>query len=682
MSLQTFPRDLSWLSFNARVLQEASDLTVPIMERLKFLGIFSSNQDEFYRVRIATQRRMLLHYKSIGNLEEYAKKNALLEKLNEKIEEQQERYESLYLELKKELNKNKIYLIDETDLTKKQLKLVQQYFKQEVLEKLYPIIIEADGKLPYLKDKSIYLAVVMGKSHADTTKYALVEVPSSLPRFYTFTKGNKSFVIYLDDVIRAGMSILFKSLYYNQFDAYTIKLTRDSELDLLGDIELDILNVIKKSLKKRKKGEPVRLIYDKNIDKDLFKAIKNGIKLRKSSLIAGKRYHNTKDLIKFPKIGARTLYNSKEKTVGIKRVDSAKSILRSMFHEDILLHHPYHSFDYVLRFLREAAIDPKVTEIRITLYRLASNSNVVRALKNAVKNGKKVIVVMELQARFDEEANIFWANQLEEDGAKVIYGFPDKKVHTKLCLVLRKEHGQIMHYAHIGTGNYNENTAELYSDFGLLTCNQEIAKEANLVFENIVSQKIDERLKLNHLLVSPYNSRKQLIKHIKTETKNAKKGIAASMILKTNSLNDMEVIKVIKKAVDAGVDVQLITRSICCIQHQGEPNLKIISIVDKYLEHARIYWFSNNNEPKMFMGSADLMVRNLVNRFEILCPIYDKNVVEKLLAYLKVQLKDNVKARYIDNKQENKYQTSGKKKLRSQIEWRRVLRVNSFKQHL
>lgn len=680
MPNKLYPRDLSWLSFNARVLQEAQDPKVPLMERLKFLGIFSSNQDEFYRVRIATQRRLAQLYKASGDQAAYKQKSSLLKKLNKTILEQQEEYEEVYHHLIKDLNKHRIFLIKETELSKKQLKVVQNYFRQEVLEVLYPIIIDPSNKFPYLKDKSIYLAVVLGKSNADTTKYALVEVPSSLPRFFTFQEGNKTFVMYLDDVIRACMNILFKSLYYNSFKAYTIKLTRDSELDLLGDIESDILNVIKKSLKKRKKGEPVRLIYDKEIDTELLTFITDAIGIGKSSQLAGKRYHNSKDLMKFPKIGPRTFYYPKEKTVGSKAIDTAKSVLKVMNKGDILLHHPYQSFDYVLRFLREAAIDPKVKEIRITLYRLASNSNVVRALKNAVKNGKKVTVVMELQARFDEEANIFWANQLVEDGAKVIYGFPEKKVHTKLCLVLRKELGKTRYYAHIGTGNYNENTATLYSDFGLLTCNQEIAKEANSVFENIVSQKLNPQIKLNHLLVSPYNSKTELIKHIKNEVKLAKKGKKAAFILKTNSLNDPEIIRNIQKAVDAGVDVQLITRSICCLKDQGQKNLKIISIVDKYLEHSRIYWFKNDGLERMFLGSADLMVRNLDNRFEILCPIYDKTIIQRLLKYTKQQLQDNIKARVINLEQDNKYQRNKRSPLRSQIEWRNTLRELNLKQ--
>lgn len=674
MSKKNFPRDLSWLAFNARVLQEAKDKTVPLMERLKFLGIFSSNQDEFYRVRIATQRRLAHHYKTLGDERLFKQKNNLLNELNQQIKEQQEEYKNIYNSLIEELNTNKIFLINEQELNKKQLKLVQAYFKQEVLEQLYPIIIDPSKKFPYLKDKSIYLAFVLRKTNADTTKYALVEVPSTLPRFYTFKEGNKSFVIYLDDVIRACMNILFKSLYYNDFSAFTIKLTRDSELDLLGDVESDFLNVIKKSLKKRKKGEPVRLLYDKEIDKDLLAFITDAISINKNSLISGKRYHNSKDLMAFPRIGPRTFYNNKEKSVGVKPLDSAKSVLKAMSQRDILLHHPYQSFDYVLRFLREAAIDPKVIEIRITLYRLASNSNVVRALKNAVKNGKKVTVVMELQARFDEEANIFWANQLKEDGARVIYGFPDKKVHTKLCLILRKELGKTKYYAHIGTGNYNEKTAELYSDFGLLTCHTEITKEANNVFENIVSQKLSKKIELNHLLVSPYNSKDSLIACIKEEIKNAKKGLTAAFILKTNSLNDDEIIKAISKAVKAGVNVKLITRSICCLRHNGEKNLKIISIVDKFLEHSRIYWFLNAKQEKMYMGSADLMIRNLENRFEILCPVYDSSIISKLKKYLEQQLEDNIKGRHIDSLQSNKYQKSRKTARRSQIVWRQTLR--------
>lgn len=678
--MQLFPRDLSWLSFNDRVLQEAEDPSVPLLERLKFLGIFSSNQDEFFRVRVATQRRHAILNEALDNEKKYKEKNKLLREIHTKVEEQKLKYDQLFNQLIAELNQNRIFLINEKDLDAKKLALVRNYFKVEVLERLYPIIINKKRKFPYLKDKSIYLAVKMMKKNSTSVKYELVEIPQDVPRFFEF-KGDagKTYVMFIDDVIRASMSILFKSLYYNQFESYTIKLTRDSELDLLGDVESNFLEVIKKSLKERKKGEPVRLIHDQEMDEDTYKIITNGIKLKKSAIIAGQRYHNNKDLMNFPKIGSRNLVNSKEKVVGIKALDGAKSILKCMRNKDFLLHHPYHSFDYVLRYLREAAIDPKVVEIKITLYRLAGNSNIVKALKNAVLNGKKVTVIMELQARFDEEANIYWSNQLKENGASVIYGFPDKKVHTKLCLIQRKEFGKIVTYAHIGTGNYNEQTAELYSDFAIFTCDESITQEALEVFEIIKSQKLLPA-KFKELLVSPYNSKSQLIKYIKTETKLAKQGQKAAFTLKMNSLNDELVIKAIYDAVKAGVKVNLIARSICCLVHQGEKNLNIISIVDKYLEHARIYWFQNGGDERMVIGSADLMYRNLENRFEILTPVKDEDLRNTLKSYLQQQLRDNQKARRIDAKQLNKYVKSRKPPLRSQVEWRNNLRKLQVKQ--
>ncbi|MDB4347752.1 polyphosphate kinase 1 [Bacteroidia bacterium] len=678
--MQLFPRDLSWLSFNDRVLQEAEDPSVPLLERLKFLGIFSSNQDEFFRVRVATQRRHAILSEALENQKKYKEKNKLLKEIHLKVEEQKLKYDLLFSQLTTELNKNRIFLINEKDLDAKKLALVRNYFKVDVLEQLYPIIINKKRNFPYLKDKSIYLAVKMKKKNSTSVKYGLVEIPQDVPRFFQFKgDGGKTYVMFIDDVIRASMSILFKSLYYNQFNSYTLKITRDSELDLLGDVEFDYLEVIKKSLKERKKGEPVRLIYDREMDEDTFKIITNGIKLKKSALIAGQRYHNNKDLMNFPKIGSRNLVYNREKVVGIKELDRAKSVFKCMREKDFLLHHPYQSFDYVLRYLREAAIDPKVAEINITLYRLAGNSNIVKALKNAVLNGKKVTVIMELQARFDEEANIYWSNQLKENGANVIYGFPDKKVHTKLCLILRKEFGKLVTYAHIGTGNYNEQTAELYSDFAIFTCDESITREAKEVFDIIKSQKL-EPAKFKDLLVSPYNSKTQLIKFIKAETKLAKQGKKAAFTLKMNSLNDELVIKAIYEAVKSGVKVNLITRSICCLVHQGEKNLNIISIVDKYLEHARIYWFQNGGDERMVIGSADLMFRNLENRFEILTPIKDIEIRNTLKEFLEQQLHDNQKARKIDAEQVNQYVRNRRAPLRSQVEWRNNLRKIQTKQ--
>lgn len=672
--MKLFPRDLSWLSFNERVLQEAADPTVPLLERLKFLGIFSSNQDEFFRVRVATQRRLAILNEALDNQKTYKEKNKLLKQIHEVVEQQKVEYDVLFHHLVDELNKKKIYLVNENDLDAKQLKLVKGYFKQTVLETLYPIIIDKKKPFPYLKDKSIYLAVKMTRKNTTSTKFALIEIPQEISRFFVFTDDkHKTYVMFIDDVIRASIDILFKSLYYNEFCAYTIKLTRDSELDLLGDLEEDFLEVMKKSLKRRKKGEPVRLIYDQEIDADIFKIVTSGIKLKKSALIAGQRYHNNKDLMHFPKVGARNLAYPNDRPIGIKAFDNVKSLLKCMRGKDYLIHHPYHSFDYVLRFLREAAIDPKVTELKITLYRLAGNSNVVKALKNAVKNGKKVTVVMELQARFDEEANIFWANQLQEDGATVIYGFPDKKVHTKLCLVLRKELGETIKYAHIGTGNYNEQTAELYSDFGLFTCDKEITNEANEVFETITAQQIENK-KFKTLLVSPYNCKTELIKFIKNETKNARNGKKAALVLKMNSLSDPQVIAALEKAIKAGVDVKLITRSICCLTNAGQPNLTIVSLVDKYLEHARIYWFYNGGKEKMYIGSADMMERNLENRFEILCPIKDSDILKTLKDYLALQFKGNTKVRVIDRLQKNEYNTHEGPKIRAQTDWRVYLK--------
>jgi len=676
--MKLFPRDISWLAFNQRVLQEAEDPNVPLLERLKFLGIFSSNQDEFFRVRFATQRRMMLYNESVAKDKLQKESRALLTKIEKTVTEQQVKFNEIYHDLLVELANNKIYMCNEKELNASQLRKVRNYFKQSVLETLFPIILRKNHGFPYLKDRSIYLAIKMTRKNAVSKKYALVEIPSSLPRFFVFREGtDKHFVLFLDDVIRASMDILFQSLYYDEFAAYTIKLTRDAELDLLGDLDDDFMEVVKKSLKQRKVGEPVRLIYDKEIDEDLFQFITSKLSMKSSALIAGQRYHNFKDFISFPNIGGTKFKYPDLRTVPNYDLDKVKSILKDLKNHDFLLHHPYHSFDYLLRLLREAALDTKVTEIKITLYRLAGKSNVVKALKNAVRNGKKVTVVMELQARFDEEANIYWANQLTEDGTKVIYGFPNKKVHTKLCIIYRKQLGKIHKIAHIGTGNYNEKTAELYSDFSILTAKPEITEEADKVFQIIEQQTIPSNVDFKKLLVAPFNVRSKIIKMINKEIKASKAGKKAALIIKVNSLSDPQVIQALENAVQANVKVDLIVRGICCMIHRGQENLKIISIVDKYLEHARIFWFSNEGDDRLYIGSADMMERNLDNRFEIVTPVLDKYNKNMLNAYLRMQLNDNVKARIIDEKQENFFVTNNRANNRSQVDWQTYLSMNN-----
>ncbi len=672
--MNIFPRDISWLSFNDRVLQEAQDVTNPLLERLKFLGIFSSNQDEFFRVRYATQRRIALYNDGMQKDEIQKESRALLNRLQKKVIAQQKKFNDIYQSLIEELAENKIFLVNENQLSETQLKKVRNYFKESVLETLFPIILGRKNSFPFLKDRSIYLAIKMTKRNAISKKYALLEIPPALPRFFVIKENNgNQFVLFLDDVIRASMDVLFQSLYYDEFAAFTIKLTRDAELDLLGDLDDDYLEVIKKSLKQRQIGAPVRLIYDEKMDADLFEFITNKLSMKSSALIAGQRYHNFKDFIMFPNLGNAKFLNPVQKNVPNLDLDKSKSILRSLQNQDFILHHPYHSFDYILRLLREAAIDPKVFEIKMTLYRVAGSSNVVKALKNAVRNGKKVTVIMELQARFDEEANIVWAHQLMEEGAKVVYGFPNKKVHTKLCLIYRKQLGKIFTVAHIGTGNYNEQTANLYSDFSIMTANPIITKEANKVFNIIEKQKIPASEHFENLLVSPFNTRSKVIGMINNEISLAKNGKKASLIIKVNSLTDPKIIETLQKAVSAGVSVNLIVRSICCLIHKGEKNLTIISIVDKFLEHARVMWFNNDGKEKLFLGSADMMERNIDNRFEITIPVLDKTNVSLLKSFLHFQLKDNVKARVIDAKQLNNFVENKQAHTRSQIEWANYL---------
>lgn len=671
-------RELSWLAFNERVLQEAADPSVPLLERLRFLGIYSNNRDEFFRVRVATVRRLSRFNRRLDVLQ-YEEPNELLSKIQGVILRHQDRFDKIYATLIKSLAKHRIYIVDENHLTPEQGRFVRKYFKSEVQPHLFPVMLDNAPQFPYLKDKSIYLVVRMVKETGDKkVRFALIEIPEkTLSRFIILPSGgDQKHIILLDDIIRYNMDDIFSVFDYDTIESHVIKITRDAELDLDNDLSKSYVEKLSKSLKKRKRGLPVRLAYDGGIGKETLEMLISRMKFRKTdNLIPGGRTHNFKDFIKFPAIGSPRLRYRKAEPLEHPLLRNRQSLFPVIRERDVMLFFPFQSYHYILDLLREASIDPKVDSIKITLYRLASNSIVANALINAIKNGKQVTVVLELQARFDEEANIYWANKLQEEGANVIFGVPGLKVHSKLFLITRKEHGETVSYVHIGTGNFNEETAKIYSDISLLTSDSRITEEVVKLF-NFYSNnyKIGH---YKHLLVAPWDMRKRYIHLINKEIANAREGKEAYILVKLNSLVDEEMIAKLYQAGAEGVKIKMIIRGICSLVpglKDFSENIEVISIVDRYLEHSRIFIFCNGGEEKYYIASSDLMSRNLDHRSEVATPIYDSRLQKDLRDFMMLQFRDNMKARVVDQKQENRYKKPpSRNRYRSQEDFYRYL---------
>jgi polyphosphate kinase len=684
-SLPFINREISWLSFNERVLQEAADQTTPLIERLKFLGIFSNNRDEFYRVRVATIKRLTkLGKKAVEIYGEDPKD--LLVKLQRRVIEQQNKFEAIYQELLIELKKSNVFILNEQQLSSQQEQYITEYLNNEVVSLLYPLMIDDNKPFPYMKDKASYMYIKLESIVGSTKfKYALIEIPSRTSRFVVMPKqGNKHYIILIDDVIRHNTDLIFKVFGYKTVEAYNIKLTRDAELDIDSDVSKSMIEKISSSVKARKQGQPVRFVYDAAMPGDMLRYIMRKLGMnKKDNAIPGGRYHNFKDFIGFPNLGDSKLVYNHPPALQHKLLESNTNTIMSVVKsKDLLLHYPYHTYNHIINLLREASIDPNVESIKITLYRVADSSKIANALVNAVKNGKKVIVLVELQARFDEENNIYWANKLSEEGAKVIYGVPGLKVHSKLCLITSREKGKTSYCGHIGTGNFNEKTARIYTDFTLLTCNKNICEELNKVFDFYENNfKVAD---FKHLVVAPFYMRKIFIELIDKEIHNAKKKKPAYIILKMNSLVDKEMIEKLYDASKAGVKVTLIVRGICSLVTGLEgwsDNITAYSIVDKYLEHARVFVFANDGAEKIFISSADWMSRNLDSRSEVAVPIYDEEIRKQLKDILNIQLSGNTKVRILDKKQENIYkrQQPGEKKVRVQDEIYNYLSVTTTK---
>ena len=670
----TIPRDISWLSFNARVLQEAADPGVPLQERIKFLGIFSNNLDEFFRVRVAALRRMI-RFGDKARMHQEESPQRILDAIQEIVLEQQQEFSRVWEEILEEMRRVGIQLVRETELNRTQREFVDRYFDEQVRPNVIPLMIEDIPDFPYLREKSIYLAVVMSRSDRTVKRrFSLIEVPTQvLSRFVQIPAGKKGqhAIILLEDIIRHGLPRIFRFFRYDRFSAHIIKVTKDAEFDIDYDETTSYTDRIEKAVKSRRKGKPVRFIYDREIDPELLRYLIRRMGLaRKDHLIPGGRIHNFRQFMDFPsgvfpgKVTRPTPFQHPDIPADARVTDI---ILR----KDVMLHPPYHSFNPLIDLLREAAIDPDVRSIRITAYRLARNSRIVNALINAARHGKKVVVVLELRARFDEENNLAWKRILEEEGVQVLVGVPNMKVHAKICLIRKKSGKGHVHYGFIGTGNLNEQTAKVYGDHFLLTARRPVMADLERVFKYL--EKPGEGMELlkacEHLMVSPVHMRSRLLAMIDREIVEAKAGRPASITLKLNALSDGELISRLHEAGLAGVALRLIIRGIHCMRTEQSAYpvpVRAVSIVDEYLEHARVMIFHQGGEDIVLISSSDWMVRNLDHRVEVAVRIEDPDIASEIRQMIDIQLRDNVKARILDDALCNQYVIERGRKVRSQ----------------
>ena len=669
-------REKSWLTFNARVLQEANDENVPLLDRFRFLGIFSNNLDEFFRVRYAAIRRMSLESTETEKILGVPAEQ-LLKEITEIVIEQQSESLRILSEIEKKLEKENIFIISEKDISKDQEIFIHDYFIQKVSPAVVTIMLNDLEEFPLLKDTSGYLAVKLimnskEKSDSKEIRYAVVEIPNTVNRFVVLpSKSEKQYIILLDDVIRYNLNNIFNIFDYENISAHMIKITRDAQLEFDSDLSKSLIEKISSSVKERRVGEPVRFVYDQAIGKDTLEFFLKGMKIDSSdSIIPGGRYHNRRDYMNFPNLGRYDLLYRENVPLPVPGLSLEGSILEKIKKKDYLLYAPYQSFSYIIKFLREAALDPKVASIKITLYRLAKNSQIVSSLINAAKNGKKVTVQIELQARFDEESNISYSEQMQTEGIELIFGVKGLKVHSKICVIERIEEGRVKRYGFISTGNFNENSAKVYTDVTLFTSNTEILKDAAKIFDFFDVNYRVHRYK--HLIVSPHYTRSRFNKLIEREILNAISGKEAYIKLKMNSISDFKMTDKLYEASKAGVKIQLIIRGICCLKPGVKglsENIEAISIVDNYLEHSRIYIFGNNGNPDVFISSADFMTRNLDARVEVTCPIYDEEIKKELIETFEIGWKANVKARIHSDDLKNVYRKRGDEKtFRAQLE--------------
>ena len=669
--LSLYNRDISWLKFNARVLQEAEDPDVPLIERIRFLGIHSNNMDEFFRVRYSFVRRLQLS--TVKNHEDNLEGHSpgkLLKQLSKLVNEQQQLSQKIYEHLREELAKESIEIISEQELTQKQAQFVRDVYRNQVSPALTNLMLSQAPEFPYLRDKGIYLAVRLMKG--DSEQFSIIEVPSgAMNRFIALPKYGKQYIMYLDDVLRYNLSSIFHIFNYDSIEAHTVKITRDAELTLDDDVSKSFMEKVQKGLLERREGDPVRFVYDRNISEVTLNLLVDGLGISEfDGLIAGGRYHNKKDLVRFPNVGPPSLEHKKLPIIPHPALDEDRSIISVLKKQDVLLFTPYHDFGKVIRLLREAAIDPKVRVLKVTLYRLASQSRIISALVNAAKNGKDVTVFIELQARFDEANNIKWTNMLRAEGIKVVSGVPGLKVHSKLTLIRRDEGKEkLVDYCVVGTGNYHEGTAKIYTDYHLLTSKKQITKEVRKVFTFIESPY--KQYNYKHLLVSPNSTREGIFALIDREIAHARAGREAKFWVKINSVSDHEMIAKLYEASASGVSIRMIVRGINCIDFSNKAlsgTIEAISIVDRFLEHTRAFCFHNNGQSEYYISSADWMTRNLNRRIEVTVPIYDDKIKRQLRDHFEILWKDNTKSRIFDANQSNAYRKLNGPKIRAQLD--------------
>jgi len=631
--MQIYNRELSWLAFNNRVLQEAQDHTVPLIQRLRFLGIFSNNQDEFIKVRVANLLRMqrLKDGKNQKTVEGYPVKDILAE-VYEQIETSQKSFTDTYESILSEMEQNGIYVLNEKEISAEQTAFCKDYFSRQVSPLIVPLMIRKSTKMPFLSDQNVYHAVKMSLDDQKSIRYAIIPLPitKECPRFVQLPspEGRKD-IIFLDDIIRLCLNEIFFMFPHDQISAHTFKVIRDANLTVDDDISKSLLEKMEASLENRQHREAVRMVYDHEMPDDLLEILTSKLKLKDFKILGSRRYHMMKYLMKFPVVNPALEYDNPPPLYH-PEIPHFSSIIQVIKEKDIFLNFPYHTFNHVIDFLREAAIDPKVSRICITLYRTAEQSKVINVLINAAENGKEVIVLEELMARFDEEQNVVNSDKLQKAGIKVIHGIPGLKVHSKLIYVERKEKGVLVGYTYVGTGNFNESTAQIYSDFGLLTSHPQIALDANAVFEFL--QNPHKHFTYKQLIVSPYFMRNHFEKLIEKEIRNKKKGKKAYIYAKFNGLTDTRMINLLYKASQAGVEIRLIIRGTCCLQPQVKgqsDHIRATSIVDKYLEHTRLFIFHSGGEEQTYISSADWMTRNLDNRIEVGVPILDKKIKKR-----------------------------------------------------
>ena len=667
-------RDMSWLSFNHRVLQEAKDPLVPLLERIKFLAIYSSNLDEFFRVRVAQHRSLIRLSKKTKKELDYNPKQTL-RTLLKIVNDQQIEFSRIFMdEIIPALREHNIFMLRRLDLTREQKTFVEAYFQDNLLPFVQPVILVKDRVRFFLNNAALYLTVSLQpkESYTSRTEYAIVKIPSDfLPRFIELpSKNGRHELIMLDDIVRHSVSWLFPG--YEIIDTYSIKLTRDADLYIDDEFTGNLIQKVKSSLQKRNVGPASRFVFDRTITKEFLGFLSDTFDLEKTDMLPEGRYHNNFDFFKFPDFGLSQLKYKPLPPQSYPVLEQTEDFFSVISERDHLLHFPYQSYESVIKFFESASEDPSVTHIKIVQYRVAKKSRIMRALMKAVQNGKQVSVFIEVKARFDEEANIKWGEALQKAGVAVYYSMPGIKVHSKLALVVRKEGRKEKLYAYLGTGNFNEDTARIYSDIGIFTSDERLTKEMARVFHYLETAKKDGIPPFKHLLVGQFNLREGLVAKIDREIANAKAKKPASMILKMNSLSDTEMITKLYEASQAGVKIKIITRGICSLVPYVKgisENIEIISIVDRFLEHARVFIFHNNGKEEIYLSSADWMTRNLSHRVETSFPIYDVKLKQIIRQAIDFQLSDNVKARILNAEQDNQYRTDDNEiAVRAQIE--------------